>query len=108
MEPSKFNTELLKKVFDLICSEGLISDNYDRSKKVVEFVQPAELGKHLGGLNIENEGLEDIDSLIKAVAKYSVKTCHENFHNQLYAGSDAAGLAGQVSLQSFDTHRVLW
>ena len=95
---SRANVELVKKVFDLVCREGLISDNYDSEKKVVEFVPPAELGERLGGLNIEPEGTKDVDSLIEAVAKYSVKTCHENFHNQLYAGSDAAGLAGQVRI----------
>ena len=95
---SRANVELVKKVFDLVCREGLISDNYDSDKKVVEFVPPAELGERLGGLNIEPEGTKDVDSLIEAVAKYSVKTCHENFHNQLYAGSDAAGLAGQVRI----------
>ena len=95
---SRANVELVKKVFDLVCREGLISDNYDSDKKVVEFVPPAELGERLGGLNIELEGTKDVDSLIEAVVKYSVKTCHENFHNQLYAGSDAAGLAGQVRI----------
>ena len=67
---SKYNIEPVKKVFDLVCREGLISDNYERDKKVVEFVQPAELGERLGGLCIEKEGIEDVDSLIEAVAKY--------------------------------------
>jgi len=70
----------------------------------VEFVPPAELGERLGGLNIEPEGTKDVDSLIEAVAKYSVKTCHENFHNQLYAGSDAAGLAGQWLSDALNTN----
>ena len=97
--PAEFNINILKKVFDLVCKEGLISDNYDSRKKVVEFVPPAELGERLGGLTIEKEGVEDIDNLIEAVVKYSVKTCHPNFHNQLYAGSDAAALAGQVCVR---------
>jgi len=102
--PAEFNINILKKVFDLICKEGLISDNYDSRKKVVEFVPPAELGERLGGLTIEKEGVEDIDNLIEAVVKYSVKTCHANFHNQLYAGSDAAALAGQWLSDALNTN----
>lgn len=88
------NTELLKKVYEIVAREGLVSDDYDSSKKVVEFVPPQKLGSVLGGLQIQEDGLEDVDSLLEAIVKYSVKTCHPHFFNQLYHGSDAAGLAG--------------
>lgn len=96
MASTEVNVELVKRVYDLVIKEGLISDNYDSRKKVVDFVPPQELGNKLGGLNIEMEGIQDVQSLLEAVVKYSVKTCHPHFYNQLYHGSDAAGLAGQV------------
>ena len=98
MTSQEKNVELVTKVFELVKSHSLISGNYDRSDKVIDFVAPDQLGDHLGGLTIESEGLEDIQDLIEAVAKYSVKTCHPHFYNQLYHGSDAAGLAGQVMI----------
>lgn len=90
------NIDLLKKVFNLVVQEGLVSGNYDRSNKVVEFVHPADLGQRLGGLEISSEGIDDVESLLESVVKYSVKTCHPHFFNQLYHGSEPASLAGQV------------
>ena len=64
---------------------------------MIEFVPPEKLEKFLGGLDIHKEGDENVDELLEKVVKYSVKTCHSHFYNQLYHGSDPAGLAGQVS-----------
>ncbi len=91
-----FNFSIIDKVYKEVVKQGLISDSFDRNQKVIEFVQPNELGQKLGGLEIGPEVVEDVDSLIKSVIRYSVKTCHPHFYNQLYHGSDAAGLAGQV------------
>ena len=94
----EINIQLVQKVFDFVIKEGLISGNFDVNKKVVDFVHPDQVGEKLGGLEISEVGLKDVEPLIEAVAKYSVKTCHSRFFNQLYHGSDAAGLAGQASI----------
>ena len=88
---------LVKKVYELVIKEKLLSGHYDKSKNVVEFVPPVELGNRLGGLEIPQDGIENVDELLESVVKYSVKTCHSHFYNQLYHGSDPAGLAGQVN-----------
>ena len=93
---------LVKKVYELVIKEKLLSGHYDKSKNVVEFVSPAELGNRLGGLEIPQDGIENVDELLESVVKYSVKTCHSHFYNQLYHGSDPAGLAGQVHKRDFE------
>ena len=75
---------LVKKVYELVIKEKLLSGHYDKSKNVVEFVSPAELGNRLGGLEIPQDGIENVDELLESVVKYSVKTCHSHFYNQLY------------------------
>lgn len=60
--------------------------------------------KCLGGLNIDKEGDANVDDLLEKVVKYSVKTCHSHFYNQLYHGSDPAGLAGQWLSDALNTN----
>ena len=89
--------DLVKKVYEIVSKEKLFAGHYDKSKKVIDFVPPDLLADRLGGLNIDKEGISDVDQLLENVVKYSVKTCHSHFYNQLYHGSHPAGLAGQVS-----------
>ena len=92
-----FDFDIVEKVYKLIVKEKLISGQYERENKVIEFVKPEELGQKFGGLEITQEANADIQAVMENVVKYSVKTCHPRFFNQLYHGSDPAGLAGQVS-----------
>ena len=93
--------DLVKKVYEIVSKEKLFAGHYDKSKKVIDFVPPESLSERLGGLTIEKDGIADVDLLLENVVKYSVKTCHSHFYNQLYHGSHPAGLAGQVSTLLF-------
>ena len=47
----KFGLDLVKKVYELVMKERLLSGHYDKKSKVVEFVPPEELEKCLGKAN---------------------------------------------------------
>jgi len=77
---------ILQKVLDLVNREKLLCEQDDRSDhKVIEFVHPKELEKCLGGLLIGNDpsSSEEVDRLMELVVKYSVRTCHHRFYNQV-------------------------
>ena len=101
-----FDLDILQNVYHLISQEKLLSGHYDRDNKVIDFVQPEELGQRLGGLEITSDGSteEDAQALLKLVVQYSVKTCHSRFFNQLYHGSDPVGLAGQWLSDALNTN----
>lgn len=46
---------------------------------------------------------DEIEAAIRYIARYSVKTSNPNFHNQLYGGVDAYGLAGAWLTEAFNT-----
>ncbi len=95
------DVQLVRSVVDLAIREDLVTGDHGRDGKVVDFVAPADLGGRLckSGLAIGEAGIEDteVTDLMENVVKYSVKTCHPYFYNQLYHGVDPAGVAGQVS-----------
>ena len=67
----------------------------DRSRPVTQTLSPAELHKKLG-LKLPEAGRE-LDSLLKDVSnvlKYSVRTGHPRFMNQLFGGYDPAAILG--------------
>lgn len=68
----------------------------DRSNKVVEFKNP-EVLKNTLDLNLKSTGDSDdkLMDLLKDTIKYSVKTGHPYFVNQLFSGVDPYALAGQ-------------
>ena len=103
---SNFDLDILEKVYQLITKEQkLLSGHYDRDNKVIDFVQPDELRQRLG-LDIKADGSSqrEAEALLEKVAKYSVKTCHPRFFNQLYHGSDPVGLAGQILSDALNTN----
>lgn len=68
----------------------------DRSAKVVEYTKPEELQKRLDlQLKSSGDSHEKLISLMRDVIKYSVKTGHPYFVNQLFSTVDPYGLAGQ-------------
>jgi hypothetical protein len=78
----------LSHILTLVDKHKLVCDRRNTTsdaQKVVEFVQPAELSKRLGGLGIDSQPLprRDLDDLAERVVKYSVKTCSPRFHNQV-------------------------
>ena len=78
---------ILEDVLDLVRREKLLCDAVadNGSQKVVEFVHPKELEKCLGGLEIGTEpsSRDEVKEFMETVVRYSVKTCHHRFYNQV-------------------------
>ena len=78
---------VLQQVLDLVRREKLLCDAEADSgaQKVVEFVHPKELERCLGGLEIGPDPTQedDVKTLMEKVIRYSVKTCHHRFYNQV-------------------------
>nr|NP_001027786.1 cysteine sulfinic acid decarboxylase [Ciona intestinalis]BAB88855.1 cysteine sulfinic acid decarboxylase [Ciona intestinalis] len=93
----------LKSVFDLVLKEGVTEIN-DRTKPVINFKTPSEL-KQILDLAIPAKPASHAQLLeyCEQVFKYSVKTGHPRFFNQLYAGLDPYGFAGQVVTDVLNT-----
>ncbi|XP_037951105.1 acidic amino acid decarboxylase GADL1-like [Teleopsis dalmanni] len=98
--------KVLGSIYDLLCNEkAFCVSEADRGEKIVNFVQPEEL-KKLIDLTIsehENHSIKDIEDIIRSVIKYSVKTSHGRFHNQLFGQMDPYGLAGTWISEALNT-----
>ena len=78
------STQALLLIFH---AQDVIVDGSDETNKVVEFVQPQVLEDRLD-VKLESKA-SDSESLIatcKDIVRYSVKTGHPMFFNQLYQG----------------------
>ena len=83
---SQNDDSILQEVLDLVRKEKLLCDAADSgAQKVVEFVHPKELEKCLGGLEIGTEpsSRDEVKEFMESVVRYSVKTCHHRFYNQV-------------------------
>lgn len=87
----KFLRSFIDEVIQLAVFEGT-----DRSNKVLEWKSPEEM-LHLVDLQLKNEPDSDekLMELMRDTIKYSVKTGHPYFVNQLFSAVDAYALAGQ-------------
>ncbi len=90
-------TEILKTYFE---------ENSDPTTPVVNYKSGAEL-QSLIDLKLNNEGVEMLDLLkdIEQYLKYSVRTTHPQFNNQLQAGANFESLLGE--LISFVTNTTM-
>lgn len=79
--------KFFRQVFEVILNDALF-EGIKRDKPVVRFEQPQDLWKILH-LKLGSEPAPNHDvllELLKDVVKYSVKTGHPYFINQLYSG----------------------
>lgn len=90
-EHEKFIRDSVNLILNDAVFEGL-----SRKSKVVEWVEPQEL-KSLINFNLPEDGVsqDDLLNLAKSVIKYSVKTGHPHFVNQLFSGLDPYALVAQ-------------
>ena len=67
------------------CRESLISNKFEKSRPVIEFVAPEALGAELGGLEIQDEGSgeQEVKEIVEKVVRFSAKTCSPYFYNQV-------------------------
>uniref|UniRef100_A0A8C4LLY2 Cysteine sulfinic acid decarboxylase n=2 Tax=Equus asinus asinus TaxID=83772 RepID=A0A8C4LLY2_EQUAS len=91
---------LLRDVFGIVVDE-VIRKGTSASEKVCEWKEPEEL-KQLLDLELRSHGesREQILERCRAVIRYSVKTCHPHFFNQLFSGLDPHALAGRIVTES--------
>ncbi|XP_013106315.1 cysteine sulfinic acid decarboxylase [Stomoxys calcitrans] len=98
--------KVLRSVHQMLVDEKAFCANPDEwHEKIVNFVQPEEL-KKLIDLKIEENqkySLEEIQKICQQVIKYSVKTSHGRFHNQLFGQMDPYGLAGSWITEALNT-----
>ncbi|XP_067946141.1 cysteine sulfinic acid decarboxylase-like isoform X2 [Watersipora subatra] len=88
---NKFLKEILK------CYE-------DRSRPILEFYQPEELRKRVD-LSLKEQSMSDneLKTVMEQVVRYSVKTGHPHFFNQLFGGVDRVALSGAILAEALNT-----
>lgn len=93
--PNPHEEQFMSRIFSLI--QEILRDTRDVNSKVLNFKHPDELQKLLD-LQLKEEGESDdrILDLCRTTARYSVKTGHPRFFNQLFAALDTYGLAGEL------------
>uniref|UniRef100_A0A8C4LR63 Cysteine sulfinic acid decarboxylase n=1 Tax=Equus asinus asinus TaxID=83772 RepID=A0A8C4LR63_EQUAS len=99
---------LLRDVFGIVVDE-VIRKGTSASEKVCEWKEPEEL-KQLLDLELRSHGesREQILERCRAVIRYSVKTCHPHFFNQLFSGLDPHALAGRIVTESLNTSQYTY
>lgn len=94
--PNRSHEKFLRTLFDNVLN-GAIFDGTKRENKVLEWTDPEEM-KEKFDMSLKDEPDTD-DELLKLAndtMKYSVKTGHPYFVNQLFSCVDPYGFAGQV------------
>ncbi|XP_046489258.2 cysteine sulfinic acid decarboxylase isoform X2 [Neodiprion pinetum] len=85
--------KILQDIVKIIVDENVLEP--PENHPVVEFLQPEGLKNELSvDLGEDGTSHDELDKVLRQIARYSVKTSHPNFHNQLYGGVDSYGLAG--------------
>nr|CAD7592325.1 unnamed protein product [Timema genevievae] len=86
---------LLRSILDLILDEAVF-EGTSRNNRVVEWKSPEELDQVVElGVSAEPLGHDKLLRLVRDTIRYSVKTGHPYFVNQLFSSVDPYGLAGQ-------------
>lgn len=94
--PSRSHEKFLRTVFDTVLNAAVIDGNR-RENKVLEWTDPEEMKKKFDmSLKDEGDSDEELLRLANETIKYSVKTGHPYFVNQLFSCVDPYGFAGQV------------
>lgn len=88
--------QFLEDIWKLSLEEGY-SKVVNKQVPVVKFKTPQELGK-IFDFNVADKGADHatLMSVCEKIIEYSVKTGHPQFYNQLYAGCDPYGFAGNI------------
>lgn len=99
---------LLREVFSIVVDEAVLKGT-SASEKVCEWKEPEEL-KQLLDLELRGQGerREQLLERCRAVIRYSVKTGHPRFFNQLFSGLDPHALAGRIITESLNTSQYTY
>lgn len=94
--PNRNHEKFLRTLFDKVLHEAVF-DGTKRENKVLEWTDPEELqAKFDMALKDEPDSDDELLKLASDTIKYSVKTGHKFFVNQLFSCVDPYGFAGQV------------
>lgn len=94
--PNRSHEKFLRTLFDNVLNDAIF-DGTKRENKVLEWTDPEELQKKFDmSLKDEPDTDEELLKLADETIKYSVKTGHPYFVNQLFSCVDPYGFAGQV------------
>ncbi|KAK0098454.1 hypothetical protein PV326_008217 [Microctonus aethiopoides] len=94
--PSKaVHENFFRNFFEIILQDAIFQGTA-RKTKVVEWVDPKDLPSIIN-LNVDENGTshKELLELARSIIKYSVKTGHPRFVNQLFSSVDPYGLVGQ-------------
>uniref|UniRef100_A0A8C7D3X0 Cysteine sulfinic acid decarboxylase n=1 Tax=Oncorhynchus kisutch TaxID=8019 RepID=A0A8C7D3X0_ONCKI len=103
-EGQLFLTEAFKVIIEEVLCKGT-----DVKEKVCEWREPEELAALLDlELRENGEPQHQLLQRIRDVAKYSVKTNHPRFFNQLFAGVDYHALTGRFLTEALNTSQYTY
>lgn len=94
--PSQNHEKFLRTLFDSVLNKAVL-EGTKRENKVLEWTDPEELQRKFDmSLKDEPDSDETLLKLAEDTVKYSVKTGHPYFVNQLFSCVDPYGFAGQL------------
>ncbi|XP_077185223.1 cysteine sulfinic acid decarboxylase isoform X3 [Paroedura picta] len=100
--------EFLQEAFQIMLEEG-IRKGMDVSEKVCDWKEPEQLHRILDlDLKETGEPRERLLERCREVIRYSVKTCHPRFFNQLFSGLDPHALTGQLITDMLNTSQYTY
>ncbi|XP_053671217.1 cysteine sulfinic acid decarboxylase [Anopheles nili] len=104
-EPDSENEwAILERVFRLLADEGYVGSTTPE-RPIVKFEYPHDLKKliHFPMDELTPTSPATLETIIRQVLRYSVRTGHPHFHNQLFAGVDPYGLTGSWITEALNT-----
>ncbi|KAK9508921.1 hypothetical protein O3M35_006362 [Rhynocoris fuscipes] len=107
MDEDKDVYNLLNKILSILKDENALEIQNEESP-VVLFEQPEQLREILNVSLNKNCNENELLDICRKVVKYSVKTGHKYFVNQLYGGMDKYGLAGAVITEALNTNQYTY
>uniref|UniRef100_A0A8C1I2U4 Cysteine sulfinic acid decarboxylase n=1 Tax=Cyprinus carpio carpio TaxID=630221 RepID=A0A8C1I2U4_CYPCA len=98
----------LTEAFNVIMEE-ILHKGTDSEEKVCEWKDPDQLRALLDlDLREHGESHKQLLQRVRDVARYSVKTCHPRFFNQLFAGVDYHALTGRLLTETLNTSQYTY
>ncbi|NXW26103.1 CSAD decarboxylase, partial [Circaetus pectoralis] len=100
--------EFLREAFQVLLDEA-VRKGTDVTEKVCDWKEPQEL-RELLDLELRSSGElpERLLERCRDVIRYSVKTCHPRFFNQLFSGLDHHALAGRLITEALNTSQYTY
>uniref|UniRef100_A0A182XX13 Uncharacterized protein n=1 Tax=Anopheles stephensi TaxID=30069 RepID=A0A182XX13_ANOST len=95
---------ILERVFRVLVDEGYLGPG-THEQPVVTFEYPDDLKKLIHFPMDEQTpcSAATVERIVRLVLQYSVRTGHNHFHNQLFAGVDPYGLTGSWITEALNT-----